>query len=89
MRELLEAILQAITENRFIDFTESDATWRVGVLYLRTASIISKRIIDQFSELGFEYIGKRNARFIFKKKIIDKNKSDEYTSLQELYEQMK
>jgi hypothetical protein len=85
MSKLGDAIREVIRKDDFADFSEDDLIWRIGGLTISHGTIAGRAFVTHFAEFGFEYIGKRAGKFIFKKQIDTLHEPEKHT-LREIYD---
>lgn len=79
------AITEVIKSDDFSDFPEDDLIWRIGGLTVVHGTMAGRAFVAHFAKFGFEYIGKRAGKFIFKKQIKTYGEPEQYT-LREIYD---
>ncbi len=91
MENLLKAIQKALDGNIFVEHNdENGRAWQIGALKLdlitKNRIPISKKLVSDLNFFGFEYIGERQDQVIFRRRMYNGQKSDDFKSLQEFYE---
>ena len=86
MADYVKAIKYVFLNNCFSYYTINEQSWVAGAIRI---GFINKQnnytaIVDNLSKKGFEYVGKRGNKLIFKRKINSPEDKPKLNSLQEL-----
>jgi hypothetical protein len=87
---LSDAMIKAREKDIFVDFEKYGQIWRVGAIFIpkNTSRLgaMTPKLMQKFESYGWDYIGDKNEKYIFRRKMKPEEGKSGFKNLQHFYD---